>query len=187
MSREEAIYRLENYFKFSILRHPIERLLSAYRNKLEKPLNFTRVKKFPDRLKAFILALKRKSALQKWVALKNYSNDIHPSFSDTLEFMTKFTLTTYNEHFLPFLKLCHPCAIKYDLFLNLKSMNYDIFALMEYMKIPFQYFPGMFKTSDTRDLLEEYYQQVSPKVMTRVHNTLGKDLKFYYDMYPEEL
>ena len=165
----------------------MERLLSAYRSQLEKPLNYKRLKEFPERLKAFILTRMNKPVFQEWITLKNYSSNIHPSFSDTLDYMTRYSLGTYNENFIPFLNLCHPCAIKYDLFLNHKSMNYDIFALMEYINIPFQYFPGVFKTSDTRDLMEEYYQQVSQKVKTRVFDKLVKELEFYYDMYPEEL
>ena len=186
MSREGIIHRLDNYLKFAIVRNPMERLLSAYRNKLEPPLNYTRVKKFPDRLKAFILALKNKSALQEWVSLKNYSNDIHPSFSDTLDFMTKFTLSAYNEHFLPFLKLCHPCALKYDLFLNFKSINYDVFALMEYLGIPINYYPRVYHPSVTRDILDRYYKLVPQQIKTRVSHTLDKELGFYYALHPEE-
>lgn len=187
LSREGAIYRLENYYKFSVLRNPMERLLSAYRNKLEKPLNYALVKKFPDRLKAFILVNQNRSSLLEWLALKNTSINIHPSFSDTLDFMTKFSLKTYNEHFLPVLKLCHPCALNYDLFLNVKSMNYDIFALMEYMGIPLQYFPSGFKSSITSDIFDEYYQQVSQKIKARLYDTFAKELNFYYAMYQEEL
>ena len=35
-SPEQIKYRLENYFKFIFVRHPMERLVSAYRSKFEK-------------------------------------------------------------------------------------------------------------------------------------------------------
>ena len=50
LSKEEALYRLKNYYKFAIFRNPLERLLmSAYRNKLEPPLNYAIRRNFPDR------------------------------------------------------------------------------------------------------------------------------------------
>jgi len=36
LTPNERRYRLENYTKFMVVREPFERLLSAYRNKLEK-------------------------------------------------------------------------------------------------------------------------------------------------------
>ena len=37
LTKAEAVYKLKHYFKFAIVRNPAERLLSAYRNKLESP------------------------------------------------------------------------------------------------------------------------------------------------------
>ena len=39
LTYDEAMYRLQHYFKFAIVRNPLERLLSAYKNKLERPFN----------------------------------------------------------------------------------------------------------------------------------------------------
>ena len=68
LSKEEALYRLKNYYKFAIVRNPLERLLSAYRNKLEPPLNYDIRRNFPDRLKAYILKKYRREDLEAWIA-----------------------------------------------------------------------------------------------------------------------
>ncbi len=186
LSREGALYRLNNYYKFAILRNPLERLLSAYRNKLESPINITLIKKFPHRLKAYILTLTNRHLIEQWAREKNYGEDIHPTFRDTLKFLTKFNLSAYNEHFTPFLELCQPCAINYDVYLNLKAINYDIFALMEYLGIPYSYYPPVPKSEMTRDHMKEYYGQVPAYLKDKVFDRLRKEIEFYYKLHPEE-
>lgn len=88
---------------------------------------------FPERLKAYILKKYRRSEFQEWISKNNSSVDIHPSFDEFIQFMNTFPLSVYNEHFKPFLELCNPCAVKFDLFMNFKTLEYDIFALMEYL------------------------------------------------------
>ena len=90
-------------------------------------------KHFPERLKAYILKQFRKPEFEAWIAVNDSSIDIHPTFEEFIHFMEMFPLTFYNEHFKPSLELCSPCAINYDLFLNFKTLEYDLFALMEYL------------------------------------------------------
>jgi len=186
LSKEGALYRLNNYFKFTVLRNPLERLLSGYRNKLESPLNITMVKKFPNRLKAYILTLLDKKRIAAWAKEKNYSRDIHPSFSETLDFMTMFNLSAYNEHFIPFMQLCHPCAVNYDVYLNLKTINYDVFALMDYFKIPSKYYPPVPRSHLTSDLMTSYFKAVKEPLRNKFYKKFSREMEFYYKAYPEE-
>ena len=197
LTYEEAMYKLQHYFKFAIVRNPLERLLSAYKNKLERPFNIgkscdchvvllmqfiimlngfaqihctsiglyrvyvyynshslththththciylrplhthaqTELRKFfPERLKAFILKLYRREEFEKWIARNNSLEDIHPSFDEFVQFMNSYPLTAYNEHFKPFLELCNPCAVNFDLFLSFKTLEYDVYALLDYL------------------------------------------------------
>lgn len=188
LTREEAIYKLENYYKFAIVRNPMERLLSAYKNKLEKPLNATLRRKFPDRLKAYILNLYDHKRLKNWIGARDYSIDIHPTFSQFLKFMTQFLLSSYNEHFMPFLQLCFPCAIDYDVVLNFKSLNYDMFALMEYLGIRPSYYPAAIshESDPTSVHLKQYYRRVSSHIKGDIFHKLQQELDYYYAMHPEE-
>lgn len=188
MTAEEAIYKLEHYFKFAIVRNPMERLLSAYRNKLEKPLNVTMRKKFPDRLEAYLLDLYDHQRLQRWIAAKNYSADIHPSFQHLIKFMTHFSLNSYNEHFVPFLQLCFPCAINYDLVVNFKTLNYDMYGLMDYLGIPASYYPAAIghMSEPTSAYLERYYKAVPSRTKMSLFSRLSQELEYYYTLHPEE-
>lgn len=188
LTREEAIYKLENYYKFSIVRNPLERLLSGYRNKLESSLDVNHRKIFPDRLKAYILNLYDRKRLEKWIAAKNYSEPIYPDFTQFIQFMTQFSLSSYNEHFMPFLHLCYPCAIDYDVMLNFKSLNYDMYGLMEYLGVPESYYPtaGAHMNDLTSSHLEEYFGTLPSRIKTTLFNKLHLELSFYYAIHPEE-
>ena len=188
LTMKEALYKLEHYYKFAIVRNPAERLLSAYRNKLETPLDAKLRKKFPDRLKAYILNLYDHDSLESWISAKNYSKDIHPTFQQFLKFMSQFSLSSYNEHFTPFLKLCFPCAVDYDLVLSFKTLEYDLYALMEYLRIPSSYYPAVISHSSvpTSSNVKEYYKHVSSEVKASVFQKLRHELDYYYSIHPEE-
>jgi hypothetical protein len=187
LTKEEAIYRLKYYYKFAIVRNPLERLLSAYRNKLESPLDSSQRKKFPDRLKAYLLDKYDHERLKAWISA-NRSGDIHPTFQQFIKFMTRFSLTSYNEHFLPFLELCFPCAIDYDLIINFKTLNYDMYGLMDYLRIPAEYYPAAIghAAKPTSMFMERYYGQVSREIKADLIHTLRQELEFYYALHPEE-
>lgn len=96
--------------------------------------NYTDLRRFfPERLKAFILKRYRRKEFETWITKNNSTDDIHPNFDEFVQFMNNFPLSVYNEHFEPFLELCNPCAVKFDFFLSFKALEYDIYALMEYL------------------------------------------------------
>lgn len=188
LTKSQALYRLRHYFKFAVIRNPMERLVSAYKNKLERPFDVTFRKKFPDRLKAYILSLYDRKRFMTWISKMDYNQDIHPTFSQFLRFMTKYSLNSYNEHFSPFLQLCFPCAVDYDVVLNFKSINYDIYAAMDYLSIHPSYYPQAIAHKDkpTSDYVQDYFKQVPEPVRTKVFQQFQQELDFYYSLYPEE-
>ena len=40
LSAKEKLQRMKDYYKFVIVRNPFERLVSGYRNKIEKPVRY---------------------------------------------------------------------------------------------------------------------------------------------------
>ncbi len=80
LTSEEVQYRLKNYYKFAIIRKPMERLVSGYKNKFLPPFDIRKKKQFPNQAKAFILNLFNTKRLHDWIAAGNFSQDIHPTF-----------------------------------------------------------------------------------------------------------
>ncbi len=188
LSAEEALYRLNSYMKVLIVRNPLERLLSAYRNKLEPPFNPDNRHFFPDNLKLFICQRARRDRPSEDVKQWNVSSTWHPKFREFVYFMTLYDLSTYNEHFKPVLDLCYPCAIQYDFFANFKSLDYDVYALMDYLGISTLYYPQAIShaSTPTEAYMEEYYSTLDFNTKRKLHDAFSLELQFYYSLHPEE-
>ncbi len=192
LTLQGALHRLQNYYKFAIVRHPLERLLSAYRNKLESRLIYEQRRLFPAHIQAFILSHFRREEYRAWLSswhtLRNSSQttDIHPTFQEFVQFMALFPLNEYNEHFSPFLELCHPCAIHYDFYANFKTLHYDLYALMNYLTIPPSYYPSITSYYSTRLLMKEYFGQLSSEDKRHLYHKFRHELDFYCSLHPEE-
>ena len=186
--REEALYKIKNYYKFAIIRNPLERLLSAYKNKLEHPFDIKFSGEFPERLKADILNLYDKQQFINWKSSAKNFTDIYPSFVHYLKYMSQFTFTSYNEHFMPFLQLCYPCSIDYDVLLNFKTINYDVYGIMELLGIPTIYYPSVIahESKPTITYMAEYFSQVPEAVKALLFEKFAQEMAFYYSIYPEE-
>ncbi len=188
LSAEEALYRLASYIKVLIVRNPLERLLSAYRNKLEPPFSPAKRHFFPDNLKWYIVQRSRREQLSEDLRNGNISRSLHPSFLEFVHFMSLFDLSTYNEHFKPVLDLCFPCAIQYDFYANFKSLDYDLYALMDYLGIPSSYYPKAIShiSKPTEDYMKLYYSKVDDEAKRRLFDAFARELDFYYSLHPEE-
>ena len=153
-------------------------------------MNYTLRRSFPDRLKAYILKKYRREEFEDWIAdeVAHNTTDIHPTFSEFLKFMTRFSLNVYNEHFKPTLQLCFPCAVHYDLFINFKTLEYDMFALMQFLNIPFQYYPESIahRNVSTGSYLAEYFKDVDVELKVKLFHAFRDELDVYYTLHPEE-
>ena len=187
LTPDEARYRLENYYKVVTVRNPMERLLSAYRNKLEPHLQYESSDTFPDSVKLRVLRAFQSDELTEWLA-GNRSTDIHPSFESFLKYMTQYPLKSYNDHFQPVVDVCHPCTIGFDFYVNVKVLDYDIYAIMEYLGIPIEYYPGQkdHPVSERRSLLSQYFKDIPSDLKQNLFKAFSRELDFYYTLYPED-
>ena len=112
-TRHEAQQKLNSYFKFMVVRHPLDRLASAYKDKLK--LNEVH---FLHTLGQNILRMMRPNESEEV-----YKSGRGVTFEEYLTYLTKKNIP--GNHFRNYQDICHPCVIKYDFIAKLETHDED--------------------------------------------------------------
>lgn len=122
MKPDEISYRLKHYYKFIFVRDPMERLLSAYRNK------FGEIKEYQLKYGVEIVKRYRKSTR------KSTGDDV--TFSEFLQYLLDEEAERMNEHWMPIYNLCQPCAVRYDFIGSYERLTVDANYILEHVQAP---------------------------------------------------
>ncbi|KAM6394506.1 carbohydrate sulfotransferase 14 [Pluvialis apricaria] len=122
MKPDEISYRLKNYYKFLFVRNPMERLLSAYRNK------FGEIKEYQQKYGVEIVRRYRKNG-------GNSAGD-DVTFSEFLRYLLDEEAERMNEHWMPIYNLCQPCAVRYDFIGSYERLNADADYVLQQVQSP---------------------------------------------------
>jgi len=101
-NKKKAVSSLTNknrkYWSLILARHPMERLFSAYRDKI----------------------------LRKSIIVKNLNKgDRKPTFRTFLTYLAMESPVTYNRHWKPNWILCNPCKFHYDFIIKMETFSRD--------------------------------------------------------------
>jgi len=174
--------------KFIIVRHPFERLVSAYRDKLA---GFTRNEHYLNMRK---------------VIIKNYRTDKSdrssiPSFKESVDFvldeLKKMERGSSNlvidGHFMPYTRRCIPCAIDYDVIIKFESLEDDSQYLIEECHLENKLKVIHENAAPTGARTAQGQKNKSKKVKAgkaepaRSSSSSAQSLKFYQDIEPEKM
>ncbi|KAL1110389.1 hypothetical protein AAG570_007920 [Ranatra chinensis] len=173
----EIEYFLRTYTKFLFVRHPFERLLSAYRNKLER--NHIRSKYFQNRFGRYII--KRHRIKPTNISLEN-GDDV--TFEEFSAYLTTSIISMYNEHWKPINSLCEPCLINYDFIGKYETLSSDSNFLLRNIGVNNIKFPFTFKSSNTSRDLKNYFSTLSTSRVKQLYDIYEQDFKlFSYNLH----
>ncbi|XP_038222335.1 carbohydrate sulfotransferase 11 [Zerene cesonia] len=180
-SKEERDHMLENYHKMIIVRNPFERLLSAYRNKLEG--DTPSAKYFQDRVGKRIIRAFRENPSNESL---EHGHDV--TFREFALFLTNksgdLADVVNNEHWQPITNLCHPCLIKYTLVGKYETLLDDSLLALHTINASHKVqFPRLAHTSGTAQKLRSYFSQLELPLIRRLYKLYKYDYRiFNYDL-----
>ncbi len=169
-SPHEIKYRLRTYFKFMFVRHPLDRLLSAYRNKFGEHF-----RDFERKFGVYIVKHFRQNPP------KNPTGD-DVTFTEFLDYVSQTDKVQLNEHWSRYVDLCQPCHIDYDFIGYYEQFDEDIHFLLNALLLnAVVQFPA--KQSYYSTLTEEEKVRIIKKVpnstLRKLEERFKKDYRFF--------
>ena len=184
-SKAEREKKLSSYFKFVMTRNPLERILSAYRNKLENHPIDPKVTGLFDGAKIEIIKTYRPKVYSQWEE-SGRTTKVFPTFNEFIRYLDSHGYYELDPHFRPLQYVCHPCVFQYDFYANLKLMPEEFDRLFKKFNIPHESFRDQPAHHNTASLMPKYYAKLSKAEKKMVYKFVHQELEFYYHIYPEE-
>ncbi|XP_042885250.1 carbohydrate sulfotransferase 11-like isoform X3 [Penaeus japonicus] len=155
--RAKADEMFATYKKFLFVRHPFDRVLSAFKDKLES-YDKTSIYDFHKEIGARI---------QKKYRGEDTNTDGHnTTFSEFIRFISELGHGTFeqrNEHWLSVHEICNPCAVKYDFVGKYEHLKEDANYVLEWMGVTdlVSSFPASDRPFFARRYDPKYFSQLS--------------------------
>lgn len=177
---EQAQYRLEHYVKFTFVRDPFVRLLSAYRDKLEKHSNLNGAfrKEWGKKMKK-LTDIFRKYRLR--------SMELNTTFHEYVEYLSDprhNLLDAAEEHWIEMYRLSHPCAINYDFIGRVETLDRDTnYVLKNLLNVqsPRVFFRNSTNPTNSsgNGLIQSYFSDVPKKDIKALYERYAPDFKLF--------
>lgn len=173
---EEIRYRLDHYLKFMFVRHPFERLLSAYRNKFNS--NYSSSEYFHLRYGRQIVRQYRINASEESLTK---GSDV--TFNEFVRYVidpkTAAAVGGFNEHWKPVSELCLPCTIRYNVIGKYETLMDDAWLVLEKARLGWIGFPRSERPSSTTSLVEEFFNQLTQEELMHLYHIYELDFRLF--------
>ncbi|PNF24697.1 hypothetical protein B7P43_G17560 [Cryptotermes secundus] len=192
---------LPESLSFLIVREPFERLLSAYRNKIEG---------LPHR---FYRKMGRE-IVEKYRKKNSHANVLNPTstgptFSEFVNYITdkagSTKMTKFDEHWAPYYSFCTPCHINFTVIAKLETLTRDqeyiirraglenILMLPRHKDRPKMILNKARDGKNTNDLIRKYYGQLTEQQLKKLYDIYGIDFEMfgynitkYYEIFKKD-
>ena len=192
LTDSDRMTRLQSYYKFVIVRNPWERIVSAFRNKVEPPLKHDPKSwhVFPEKHKFEMLQRYRPDELLYWQNMAQHKKlNISVTFSEFIRYLVDTDWTDLQEHFQPQIQVCHPCLVRYHFYGSFRNYSSDVAQLIEKFKTDPKFYrdESLHNSSEqTNRYLAHYYNKLPHREKLQLLGRWYDELAFYYTLYPSE-
>ncbi|XP_013414722.1 carbohydrate sulfotransferase 11-like [Lingula anatina] len=166
-------FRLANYLKVVLVRHPFERLVSAYRNKLEKLSAFSR--QIGAYIKPFMRSPGMKSAPQEGDGIS------FAAFVKYINVYSQLSTKPFNPHWRTYNELCNPCDVKYDVIVRYETIQHDVSMLLKLLRVAekFKYPDGDMSSVSSAGVWRSYFANVPSSDLNELKGIYKLDAKLF--------
>ena len=173
--------RLQSYYKFIFVREPLERLVSAYKDKFMRDNDYFRKRWGLKIVKRF----RKRSKPQT-----NKENGDKPTLIEFFNYVIRAKPAKMDPHWMPFVDACQPCAISYDFIGSFDNLQQDADRVLRNVHAPDNvqfprrqtYYTTMDNTNSSFDSL---ISQVPKQILRKVVNKYIKDYELFSIPKPE--
>ena len=172
-SVEEIRYKLLKYKKVVFVREPLERVLSAYRNKFTTTYN----KRYHHRYGVEIIKKYRKNLTRE------ITDEDQVTFDEFVKYLIDLRPDRRDVHWELQHNLCFPCSVSYDFIGKYESLKLDAARALEVMGASERItFPDIGKNrtgKDTKTLMRQFYSQISVQDFVRLQKIYEMDYNLF--------
>ena len=158
-----------------IVRHPFERLLSAYRDKLEDSESGREhgTWHYYQQYGKAIVAKYRKNELQ--------TTRIEPTFAEFVEYLIHTDLALYaDDHWIPYYLFCTPCLVNYDLIIKFETFEQDVGLFLDRVRSDRSpEWKHMTRGGRSIDKIHSYFSQLSRRQIEALYEKFQFDFQLF--------
>ncbi|XP_068164817.1 carbohydrate sulfotransferase 12-like isoform X2 [Antennarius striatus] len=183
INKTEAKAKLKHYKKFLFVRDPFVRLVSAFRDKIQKY-----GKSFFERY--IFLILNRYGNLSYTVETKEHAiaSGVSPTFHNFVQYLIDpKTRKPFDEHWRPMYQLCHPCLIQYDFIGHQETLQEDTNQLLKILELEKWKFPPANQNVTAQDSMFNWFKPVLMEERRKLYELYEMDFKLFGYSKPVEL
>ncbi|XP_067009624.1 carbohydrate sulfotransferase 11 [Anabrus simplex] len=191
----EAEEAFQNTLKLLVVRHPFERLLSAYRDKLENmqagqehgTVHYYR--KYGRRIVAKYRPggndTKTETLLRPdqylWNPNQPRPAGVEPTFNEFVRYLLDTDLSNYaDDHWIPYYLYCTPCLLKYDIIAKVETLQQDQVYVIHSANLQNLIKPRwLHRTMNNTLVTKRYFSQLSTEQVHRLYNKYKLDFELF--------
>ncbi|XP_077983215.1 carbohydrate sulfotransferase 11-like [Glandiceps talaboti] len=181
----ERTRRLETYFKFIFVRHPFERILSAFRDKFESTASWDLY--FPKTYGPQIIQRYRTGSNRTL-----NTSQMNIQFREFIQFIIDSGPRTsaFDHHWRPIYQLCSVCDIAYDLIGKFENLDKEALYVLKRAgvngNVSFPHSDVHSTNTSNADILHRYYSTIPENNMRRLYELYQPDFELFGYPFPEK-
>ncbi|XP_031551085.1 carbohydrate sulfotransferase 14-like [Actinia tenebrosa] len=172
--------RLRTYYKFLFVREPLERLVSAYKDKFLRYREYF-VKRWGSQI---IKKFRKKSKHQR-----SYIDEDVPTITEFFKYLSTSKPLKMDMHWMPYQELSQPCAVNYDFIGSFDTLAQDAKRVLHHLqvddKVKFPTKQSFYYEYTNQTSFDHLINQVPKPVLRAVVRKYIKDYDLFSFPLPE--